>query len=250
MVPRSSSEMPRRSAIHAAVTRTHSGSLRERGAPGGARNGESVSTSSRSSGTRAATSADASSPRRNTSPEKLTASPEVDHGPAVVERAGIEWMMAGGRSPNAAIHEASPTPAWRSSSSRASCASRRPSADRQWRIAGLAVSSASARFRRRFVELVGDGAEHAVVVETGLADRDDAVVPRAADDGSQPRLVHLRGVVWMDAGGRVEPGVAVRRARSLDRWSARSSPGRGSVPCRRAGRHRARARRRRRSDRR
>ena len=36
-----------------AVTRTHSGSLRERGAPGGARNGESVSTRTRSSGTSA-----------------------------------------------------------------------------------------------------------------------------------------------------------------------------------------------------
>ena len=42
--------VPRVSASHAAVTRTHSGSLRERGAPGGERNGESVSTSRRSAG--------------------------------------------------------------------------------------------------------------------------------------------------------------------------------------------------------
>ena len=66
---------PRCSATHAPVTRTHSGWLRERGAPGGARNGESVSISRRSAGTSATASAEASSPRRKTSPEKLTARP-------------------------------------------------------------------------------------------------------------------------------------------------------------------------------
>ena len=58
-------------------------------------------------------------------------------------------MTAGGRSPNAADQRASPTPAARSSASSASWASRRPSAERQWRMAGFPVSSASARFRRR-----------------------------------------------------------------------------------------------------
>ena len=61
---------PRRSAIQAAVIRTHSGSLRPRGAPGGERYGESVSTRIRSAGARRATSAVASSPARNARPEK------------------------------------------------------------------------------------------------------------------------------------------------------------------------------------
>ena len=60
-------------------------------------------------------------------------------------------MTAGGRSPNAAAQAGPPTPAARSSASRASWASRRPSAERQWRMAGLPVSSASARLRRRLV---------------------------------------------------------------------------------------------------
>ena len=79
---------PRRSATQPAVTRTHSGSFRQRGAPGGERNGESVSTSRRSAGTSAATSADASSPRRKTSPEKLIASAELEHRLGVVDRPG------------------------------------------------------------------------------------------------------------------------------------------------------------------
>ena len=69
--------VPRRSASQAAVTRTHSGSFRRRGAPGGDRYGESVSTSSRSAGTSPATSALGSSPRRNTRPLNDTAYPRA-----------------------------------------------------------------------------------------------------------------------------------------------------------------------------
>ena len=72
----------RHAASHEPVTRTHSGSLRDLGAPGGERNGESVSIRTRSSGSAAATSADTSSPRRKTSPEKLTTPPK-----STIERA-------------------------------------------------------------------------------------------------------------------------------------------------------------------
>ena len=53
----------------------------------------------------------------------------------------------------------------------------------------MPVSSARARFRRRFVELVRDRAEDAVVVEPGLADRDDPRVrePSRRSDPSQRR---------------------------------------------------------------
>ena len=77
------------SASHAPVTRTHSGSFRDRGAPGGARKGESVSISTRSAGTSAATSADASSPAPKDEPREADGEPEVDDLPAVVERAGV-----------------------------------------------------------------------------------------------------------------------------------------------------------------
>ena len=67
VVPERVASRPWRSASQAAVMRTHSGALRRRGAPGGARNGESVSTRTRSCGARAAM-ADASSPAGTRAP--------------------------------------------------------------------------------------------------------------------------------------------------------------------------------------
>ena len=49
-----------------------------------------------------ATSADASSPARNTSPEKLIARPRSRTSRGVVDGPENEWITAGGRSPNAA----------------------------------------------------------------------------------------------------------------------------------------------------
>ena len=66
-------------------------------------------------------------------------------------------MIAGGRSPNAARLGVMPKPAATSSSTRRSCASRCPAAERQWRIAGLPVPSARARLRRRFVSCASIG---------------------------------------------------------------------------------------------
>src|SRR5829696_3373582 len=73
--PSRSEDTPSRSRTQPAMIATADGSLRPRGPPGGVRNGESVSTSRRSAGTRVTASADASSPRRNTSPENDTANP-------------------------------------------------------------------------------------------------------------------------------------------------------------------------------
>ena len=88
----------RRSAAQAAVMRTHSGSFRPRGAPGGDRNGASVSTSRRSAGTIATTSAVASSPARNASPENEIASPRSSTCRAYSREPENEWITAGGRS--------------------------------------------------------------------------------------------------------------------------------------------------------
>ena len=87
-------------------------------------------------------------------------------------------MTAGGRSPNAAAHARPPTPAVRSSASSASWASRRPArraAVQDGRLAGLEREREVAPQVR---QLVRDRAEDAVVVEPGLADRDDPRVAR------------------------------------------------------------------------
>ena len=78
--PNASGSAPRCCASHVAVTLTQRGSLRRLGAPGGDRYGESVSTSSRSTGTSRATEALTSSPARKTRPLKLIASPDEECG--------------------------------------------------------------------------------------------------------------------------------------------------------------------------
>jgi len=55
-------------------------------------------------------------------------------------------------------------------------------------------------------QLIGDRAEHTVVVETGLADGDDAIVSRPGDERGPTGIVDLRGVVRMDTDGGIQPG--------------------------------------------
>src|SRR6185295_18360528 len=58
-------------------------------------------------------------------------------------------------------------------------------------------------------QLVRDGAEHAVVVETGLTDRHDPRVRGPADDPVPAGVVHLGGIVRVDPHRGVETGVSV-----------------------------------------
>ena len=224
MGPNASSETERRSATHAAVTRTHSGSLRERGAPGGDRNGESVSTRTRSSGTRAATSPEASSPRRNTRPENEIARPEVDHRPTVVHRPRIRVddgrrAVAERRGPPAVPHPGRPQLGEECVLRVASALGR--AAVEDGRLAGLEREREVAP---QVAQLVRDRAEDTVVVEPGLADGHDALVERPGRDRSPRLVVHLGRVVRVDADRGVEPRIAVDQ---------RQCPlGRGRVPAR------------------
>jgi hypothetical protein len=59
------------------------------------------------------------------------------------------------------------------------------------------------------LELVRDRREDPVIVEAGLADRDDAWVRGQRGDPSPLRLGHLGRVVGMDADGGIEPGVTI-----------------------------------------
>ena len=79
-----------------------------------------------------------------------------------------------------------PKPAACSSATDASWASDRPAADRTWRMAGLPVSSARREVPSEVGELVRDRREDAVVVEAGLADRDDPRVVASAAILPQP----------------------------------------------------------------
>ena len=88
----------------------------------------------------------------------------------------------------------------------------------------MPVSSASARLRRRFVELVRDRAEDAVVVEAGLADRDDPLVARPVDDLRPAGVIDLGRVVRVDADRGVQPGETLDE---VERATAR-----GDVPAR------------------
>ena len=137
-------------------------------------------------------------------------------------------MTTGGRSPNAAAH----APA---NSGRPQLGEQRvlgvalAAAERQWRIAGLPVSSASARLRRRFASWSGIGEKTPVVVEPGLADRDHPRVrghePRSTPS-SRRRPSRRRG----DARRRPRRATEARpRARARARTTRRSSRGRGSA---------------------
>ena len=123
-------------------------------------------------------------------------------------------MTAGGRSPNAA-RPGRPADARPPAARRPARPGRRagPSAERQWRMAGLPVSSASAEVPPQVRQLVRDRAEDAVVVEPGLADRHDPRVRGPADD---PRASPRRRPWRRRAGGPRPP----RRARRTARRSA------------------------------
>ena len=74
-------------------------------------------------------------------------------------------------------------------------------------------------------ELVRDRAEDAVVVEAGLADRDDPRVGGPVDDPRPARVVDLGRVVRMDADRGVEPRRTGRRARARARSRPTFQPG-------------------------
>ena len=213
-----------------AVIRTHSGSFRDRGAPGGARNGESVSISRRSSGTIAATSADASSPRRKTSPEKLIARPEIDDRPSVVERPGIRVddgrrSVPEGRGPrraaDAGLHELRHERVLRVASTLGRAAVQ---------DGGLAGRECEREVPAQVRQLVRDRAEDPVVIEPGLADRHDARIRRPSDDPIPPRVIDLGRVVRVDPDRGVEPRRTGRRRRAPAPTTQRSSLERGPAP--------------------
>ena len=97
--PSDSGEVPRWSASQVAVTLTHSGSLRLRGAPGGDRNGESVSTSRRSVGDerRRLGRGFLAGPEDET--READGQAQVDHLPGIVGRSGIRVDDRGGSLP-------------------------------------------------------------------------------------------------------------------------------------------------------
>ena len=135
-------------------------------------------------------------------------------------------MTAAGRSPNAAAHERSADPGRRAApQSRASWASRRPSrraAVEDGRLAGL---ERERQVAPQVGQLVRDRAEDAVVVEAGLADRDDPRVGRPGDDPRPAGVVDLGRVVRMDRRPR-------RRATANRSTQPSARSRRGDVPAR------------------
>ena len=114
---------------------------------------------------------------------------------------------------------APPTPAARSSPSSASWASRRPALDRQCRIAGLPSASARSQVPAQVGQLVRDGAEDAVVVEAGLADRHDPLVGGPGHDPlpARPSSTFAASCGWTPTAASSQGHGSTRsRARSLD----------------------------------
>ena len=156
---------PRSSATQAAVTRTHSGSLRPRGAPGGERNGESVSTRSRSAGYEA----DDVGGRLLARPERQARDAdrraELEHRLGVVERAAerVDDDRAAASPPNA-----------RSS--------------REERVLGVALARPRPAVEdRRLAGLGGEREVPAEVRELGEDRREDPVVVEARSRRSRRR---------------------------------------------------------------
>ena len=156
--------------------------------------------------------------RRNDEPGEADRGAQLEHRLGVVERAARTSGSTTRR------RRRCRTPAARASS--ASWASRSPAADRQWRIAGLPVSTARREVAAEVRELGEDRREDPVVVEAGLADRDD---PRIARRGATISA----HVVVVDArrrrgDGRRRP----RRATGTDRRASSAPPARRGVPAR------------------
>ncbi len=180
MGPSASSETPRRSATHAAVTRTHSGSLRERGAPGGDRNGESVSTSRRSVGHERSDLGRGLLAAPEDEAREADREAEVDDRPSVVERPGVRVddrrrAVPERRGPARVPHPGRAQLVEQRVLGVAPPLGRAAVEDR--RLAGLEREREVAP---QVGQLVRDRAEDAVVVEPGLADRHD---PRVARPG-------------------------------------------------------------------
>ncbi len=216
--------MPRHSASHAPVTRTHSGSLRERGAPGGERNGESVSIEQAVRGDERRHLGRALLAPSEHEAGEADGQTEVDDRATVVGRTRVR-VDDGGRPVAERLGPAGlPHPGAAKLLEQGVLGVALPIGRAAVEDRGLAGREREGEVPAQVDELVGDRAEHAVVVETGLADRDDAVVGGAGREGRPRRIVDLGGVVRMDADGRIQPREAVdERERAL---------GRGDVPAR------------------
>ena len=73
---------------------------------------------------------------------------------------------------------------------------------------GFAGLGGVAQIAPQIGQLIGDGAEDAVVVEPGLADGDHAVVNGPVADPLPAGVVDLRGIVRVDAHCGIEPSDA------------------------------------------
>ena len=210
--PSASRVVPRFSAAHSPVTRTHSGWLRERGAPGGDRNGESVSISSRSAGTAATASADASSPLPEDEPREADGQAEIDDLVGVVERPRVRVDDGGWALPERRC------PGWPADTRRAQLRDERvlrvaPAVSRAaMEDGGLAGLERERQVPPQVGQLVRDRAEDTVVVEAGLADRHDPRIRCPADDPRPAGVIDLGRVVGMDPDRGVEPREAVDAA--------------------------------------
>ena len=205
-----------------------------RGAPGGERNGASVSTSSRSVGTRRTTSALASSPGRKTSPLKLTASPRARTASRVVQRSRIR---VDDRRPAGPPKASQSMPARRElrRGGRPGRRARRPSSG-SGRSPACRSPRARARLRRRFASWASIGRD--------IRSKSSPVSPMATtrasagqlDDPGPAGIVDVGRVVRMDADGRVEPRGTARRGRAPAPTRRRPSRARGSARPRPTGR--------------
>ena len=85
-------------------------------------------------------------------------------------------------------------------------------------MAGLSELGGEAQIATQVRQLVRDRTEHAVVVEAGLADRDDPLFARPTLDGLPAGVIDLGGVVRVHAHRGIDPGHALgERQRALRR---------------------------------
>ena len=211
-----------------AVMPTHSGSFRAFGAPGGERNGESVSTSRRSAGTSGTTSAVDSSPRAEGEAGDRDGQAEVEHPAGVVDRArrtnGSRPAAGPARTRRADACAAEPGRAKLVERSRPGRRSGRPPIGRGGSPAcpSRAPTRGSAAGSR-----AGPGSARRRGRSRGRSRRSPRPARPAASAAisRQPAVVDLRGVVGMDADRGVEPVERGRPAPARGGTRRRSSPG-------------------------